>query len=105
MPERRQRINGNIQTSAMRVGERIWKGVTFRGLSEDGDITDPVFGADGADGAHSLDSFNSEESEKLGESSKCAPSAPSAPDSDDSSQAYHKRLFGNPPQLPLPQNS
>ncbi len=70
-------------TSAKRHGERIWKGVTFREINEDGEITDPVLGADGADGAHSLYPQGIDEYSKiLKESSK---SAPSAPQSDDNS--------------------
>lgn len=65
-------------TPGKRVGDRIWKGVTFREITEDGEIRDPVSGADRADGARSLPSHTITD-QNIEEYSKCAPCAPNAP--------------------------
>jgi hypothetical protein len=61
-------------------GERAWRGVTFRELSEDGEI---IKGTHGTDGTLFLPSVNSSESQNIEEYSSSVPGVPTVPDFND----------------------
>jgi putative DNA primase/helicase len=62
-------------TAGKRQGERIWKGVTFKEISEDGEISQNL-ASFGADRTHSLEDFEKSKNRESINTQKCAPSAP-----------------------------